>query len=420
MYIRLIILCIYIFLLACTPENEPLQSEPVNKIVFETTIPITEDRTETISQVWSTELESNQSNLILEIESLSEKPLDEVFSQEELAAFEDWNNNSDKAPSPSSEVLPSITAKEFALSPNGKYLAWIEIASLNPSGTIVFAVSKLVVLDIINQEKQVIYQSSRHPSGSFGGREGVFTLEKNTLNGLTWSPNGQYITFSEGMPGTYQVKIISIATKEINNLGESGEAGTYLSWGSSEEIIATNSPDVLDTINILSAQRDLIQKEIVGSWNTIRGLDWSSDGKTIVFSGYKGDIVENLKLYTLNIDKNEITQLSIDESLSYELPQWSPSKKYIAANARSSPGVVDRLIVYDVENKKVMSVLEGPRLSWNFYWADDEKILLTMGNLRNTPRTIEVFHWQENKIEIIPFPEGVDDGVAIGISLEFH
>jgi hypothetical protein len=39
-----------------------------------------------------------------------------------------------------------------------------------------------------------------------------------------------------------------------------------------------------------------------------------------------------------------------------------------------------------------------------------------MGVPPDMPRAIELFYWQENRTEVIPFPEGIDDGVAIGIS----
>jgi Tol biopolymer transport system component len=272
---------------------------------------------------------------------------------------------------------------------------------------------RLVISDLGGGNKKVLYETSRHPNGSFG-------LERNSLDGLTWSPDGQYIVFAEGMPGIYQAKIANVLTEEVNNLGVSGEAGIYLSWAPSGEAIATNSPDVLDTLNILSTRGESTQKELVGSWNIIRGLDWSPNGKTIVFAGNKDDALENLKLYTLEVGTQKISQLPLDENLSYELPKWSPDGKLIAANARSgSPGIVDRLLIYDAEHQEVVATLEGKRSSWDFYWSDDSQtILLTKGFPPDPPRTVELFYWQEDRTEVIPFPEGVEDGVAIGISSE--
>jgi WD40 repeat protein len=409
-------ICILAFLTACTSTNNT-KSQPqvttqlqVEQIFVETITTTGLGPTGIDKRIWRIEKSKTQPELLFELENLSDKPLNKAFSTQELAAFEDWHSSEEGEEHPqATEIFPFIGSRQITLSPIGQRLAWIEFIFWRPSeSTLQFTTLNLMMLDFISGETKKLYETSQHLSG-------IYSLERNSLDGLAWSPDGQKIVFVEGVQGEHQAKIVDVVTGSVENLGEPGEGGIFSSWSPDGTSIVMSSPD---TLNILSITGSPPQKDITGSWGVIDGLDWSPDGKTIIFAASKDSFPERLKLYVINVDEKDLDELPLDENLNYEAPKWSPDSQLIAMNVSSTRlEEIDKLLVYHVETQAIVATLEGKRSSQNFYWSDDGRtILLTMGVPPDMPRAIELFYWQENRTEVIPFPEGIDDGVAIGIS----
>ena len=300
------------------------------------------------------------------------------------------------------------------MSPDGQDLAGIQGVGWSPGGTTSFNMHKLVLLNLVGGEESVLYEIATHPNGWLASK-------RSALAQLAWSPNSQKIAFIEGfLNRDYRVKIIDVRTGEVENLGLSGAGGLFPTWSPDSSLLVMAVADETGSmfaIDILSANGTLSQKNLAGSWGVIDGIDWSPDGKTIVFAASEDSSPERLELYWLNIETKELAKLPLDENLSYENPQWSPDGNMIAMNARPTrANWVDKLLVYNVAAQKIVATVEGQRFSQNFYWSDDSQtILLTKGFPPDTRQTIELFYWQENRTEVIPFPEGIEDGVAIGI-----
>ncbi len=367
-------------------------------------------------QIWQAE-ESDQPERLFDLPNRSDKLMSEAFSATELAAFDDWRNfrQSEGATyPPANEIYPIITTGDMALSPDGQWLAWFEATYWSPpeASTTSFSMQRLVVFNLASGEKKTLHEIPNHISVSAGIE---YTIE-NDLAGLAWSPDGRQIAFVEGWRGNYQAKVVDVVTGQIENIGGPDESDFYLSWSPDGTAIVTDKPY---TLNILSTRGQPTRKDIAGSWGELSGLDWSPDGKTIVFAAAK-KIYDKFQLYILNPETGELGELPLDKNLSYVSPRWSPDGKLIAINAGSDPtGRPDQLLVYDVGTQKIVAMLTGKRSREEWYWSDDSQtILLTKGHDPDIPYAVVLFYWRENRTETIPFPEGIKAGMAIGISLK--
>ncbi len=362
-------------------------------------------------QIWRIGVKSFETELVAELHSsIEEEPITEIFSTQELTAFKGWYNFSggeNNYPA-LTEIYPERTHSHIVSSPNNQYLAWREGNGWGPpNSTISFGMTRLVLLDLHTGERRVFQEVANHPDGEWG-------IGRYIIGNIVWSPDSQLIAFIEGWHGAHQAKIVNIQTGEIKNLGEIDRAGVYLNWSSGGGELVTNTPNTLDILS--SFDGTVLQKDIIGDeWQNITGVDWSPDGKKIVFSGAKEYYPERLKTYLVDVKTKNIQMLPLDENLSYEHPQWSPDGKLIAMNIR--PKWLDKvqgLSVYDVETQKIVANLEGERSEKDWYWSDDsEFILVTRGDPSNKPMSIELFYWKENQTKFVPLPKEIGNNYNV-------
>jgi TolB protein len=144
-------------------------------------------------------------------------------------------------------------------------------------------------------------------------------------NGWSWSPDGQWITFSSDRNGgnwdLYKMTPDGATVEQLTN-----DSFTYDGWPSwtpdGQHIVFARSNDVESEIYIMDADGSNVRKLVdrPGAFDTYPFV--SPDGTKIVFSSqsqpdFEGDI------YVMNIDGSDVERLTSTAALNYA-PSWSP------------------------------------------------------------------------------------------------
>lgn len=163
-----------------------------------------------------------------------------------------------------------------------------------------------------------------HPDGSemtfLAERHGSNSPLPGTGNGVTWSPDGKRIAFVSSTPGDVAAEAAGdpmVITRYLYK-PDAGEGMTRFNDNQRLHIFV---------IDIATKQvRQLTQ----GNYDE-HSIDWSPDGKQIVFASNhepNQDEFFNYDLFTLQLSDNSIHRLTATESCEYA-PLWSPDGKSI-------------------------------------------------------------------------------------------
>lgn len=151
-----------------------------------------------------------------------------------------------------------------------------------------------------------------------------------------WSPNGKKIAHDVvGGPAAlgHAIFITSVKTGQSSPL-QGAEGGNDASWSPNGRLIAFDNAPVSDPPNIY------VVRASGGSRRLIRAgglsLDWSPDGKRLVFMDREDDVVKTISLK----DGTETTVFSgLPSGSEADSPVWSPHGKWIAFSVVESNGI---------------------------------------------------------------------------------
>jgi dipeptidyl aminopeptidase/acylaminoacyl peptidase len=264
------------------------------------------------------------------------------------------------------DVLTSADLSRFrsvgsaAISPDGRYIAYtitIRDQPGRPSG-------QLWVMDVSttksvrlggdkpasnpvwsNDSKWIAFSGAdgdkhglmiAHPDGSeatfLAAREGSNSPLPGTGNGVTWSPDGKQIAFVSSTPDEHAAEASGdpmVITRYLYK-PDAGEGMTRFNDNQRLHIFV---------VDIATKQvRQLTQ----GNYDE-HSIDWSPDGKQIVFASNREpnqDEFFNYDLFTLQLSDNSIHRLTATESNEYN-PRWSPDGKSILFRG-TRRGLTDR------------------------------------------------------------------------------
>ncbi len=145
---------------------------------------------------------------------------------------------------------------------------------------------------------------------------------KNITEGLVgydndpiYSPDGKYITFQSMARASYEsdknrIMLYDIATKKIREVSDKlDQPASKVQWRNSNELVFM-APDGKGTNQIYLIQLNGVYRLLTSGVedNGLRGLDITTDGKTLIYS--KENYTTAPEIYLLDIDKKMETKLS--------------------------------------------------------------------------------------------------------------
>lgn len=140
--------------------------------------------------------------------------------------------------------------------------------------------------------------------------------------------------------------------------------------------------------------------------NTIRSLEWSPDGKTILYNAdQNGD--EQHQIYLVDVATQNITALTQKlTSQHYIGAGFSPDGKYIAFSGNDNvPTNIDTLI-YDVEKGEVIKRVEVGGLAIASDWSPDSRYISIVQVKSNTNQIIHLYDMENDSLQqVLPHDE---------------
>ena len=150
-----------------------------------------------------------------------------------------------------------------------------------------------------------------------------------------WSPNGKWIAFISDRAGEMDIYRIDADGENLMRLTHQGHCSRPAWSPDSQQIAFTSNRRDKNSLYVMTADgreaRHLAE-------TSSGGCSWSPDGKEIAFIP-RGDAVEGVTLFSINIDKKnqrQLTQLYKDLVIISQ-PAWSPSGKWIAYTLTQLP-----------------------------------------------------------------------------------
>jgi dipeptidyl aminopeptidase/acylaminoacyl peptidase len=141
--------------------------------------------------------------------------------------------------------------------------------------------------------------------------------------------------------------------------------------------------------------------------NTVRGVDWSPDGKTIVFSAdANGD--EQIQLYLLDVASGGITPLRHMEKRQHALNGYSPDGRWIGYTANTGePGDMDLQLVDPATGEH--RTLSTGKLMYGGPFSPDGRLLAAASIHSNTSQELHIFDIERGEIiaEYVPETEAI-------------
>ncbi|AJR03430.1 S41 family peptidase [Siansivirga zeaxanthinifaciens] len=217
------------------------------------------------------------------------------------------------------------------------------------------------------------------------------SISKNNTMAFTWK--GSIYTFSEGSePRKISIRVKDDSAYETIKNVDINDVSEFKVSPNGKEIAFVNRGEVFVT-----GVDDSRTKRITNTPEQERMVNWSPDGKTLLFSGERNN---SWNIYKVTLTRPEETYFFASTTLKTEpliatsaeeyQPKYAPDGKKVAY-------VKDRNIlqVLDIETKKEVTILpEGHNYSysdgdWDFEWSPDSKWLFVsdqkgFGFTRNT------------------------------------
>jgi Tol biopolymer transport system component len=159
--------------------------------------------------------------------------------------------------------------------------------------------------------------------------------------GISWSPNGDFIVFTSnregfvsGATGLYVLNLETGSVSSLTDISSRVRFDRYPSWspdGLQIAFVSENYDDGGWDIYLIDADGSNLQR-LTNSENApeVSGLifggtiDWSPDGDKIVFTACINPYPEGCELFTIDVDGQNLTQITDNEAYGAFDPNWKP------------------------------------------------------------------------------------------------
>lgn len=249
----------------------------------------------------------------------------------------------------------------FTISPDGRYLAFIRVASIQ---------IEILIVDLVEDRVHQVVDN-------IGNRIGP----------LDWSPDNQWLAYTSNQRGSNDLYTLNLQTGERHWLADN-VAVDVISWSPDGQQIAFVSsqlaPYTICAVSVDGSLPRCLPRR--GARNGANSPVWSPDGHTIVFSAdYNG----NPEIYLIPVDcldtplNCEKQQHQLTSTPAFDVaPVWSPDGQYIAFV--SNQGGVRGSFVMNNDGSQLRRVSPySPGGYWTNWSSDSQSVAYLVGLLDN-------------------------------------
>lgn len=373
------------------------------------------------AQIWQIAPDNGSPSVVYQVAKSAHRPVGVVFPPEEIEKLQSYlTEQSISVDTTVKDLLPGPYIRRMALSPTGEALVWIEGDTYCVDrSAFCFGVMRLTALDLNTEDAKVLLQIPLHAD------EGI--LHYIISGGPTWSPDGQHVAVIHGVRGApveALLIIVSVSTGQPREITATIDSSGPLIWSPDNTTIAwplsrwhtRSSGGAIRFCTLYTEEcKDI---EFDGLWVWGWGMDWSPDGKQIVFAAEQkdSDVFSDdakLGLHLLDTSTGLVQDIAVDIDGVLENPRWSPDGQFLAADYR--PSVNDffqSLLVIEPNSGRIVSQLPAQRAESSWVWGrDGHSILVLTGTgslLLNTGRVgleVKIFDVRDGSLQTVVLPD---------------
>lgn len=175
-----------------------------------------------------------------------------------------------------------------------------------------------------------------------------------------WSPDGQSIAFCVSKNDGIASRIFMVDANQISPepqllLTDTFNRWTSLAWSPDGQQMALGS-FFLNELHVFNMSDKTLQKIETGI--KVNDVDWSLDGKNMLFSG--SDINNIQDIYIYNLYEKILVDLTEGSIINCSEPRWSPDGKRILFSSS------DQIMIMDANGKNRTTLGNGRSPDWSF------------------------------------------------------
>jgi Tol biopolymer transport system component len=142
------------------------------------------------------------------------------------------------------------------------------------------------------------------------------------------------------------------------------------------------------------------KQQLTFGWGDSRDPSWSPGYTKIAFSSLRRGTNNHYKIFVMNADGSDVTQLTPSDNYDDELPRWSPDGKKLVFSSDRGPGSSEQLWVVNADGTGLTQLTSDSYYYRTPQWAPDGSALYFSTNRVNN-------QWDVGMLTLRGFPSGV-------------
>jgi Tol biopolymer transport system component len=378
-------------------------------------------RESSTAQIWQVSPDGNSSSLVYEITKSVNRPVATVFPPEEIEKLQSYLAlQSLPITTTESALLPEPYIEWLTLSPMGDAVAWVEGDVYRDGNSAVwFGVQRVITLDLNTRDPNVLLQMPSHAD----------EFNRFHISGdPAWSSDGQHVAVIRGFTGgavEASLIVVNISTGQTRKTTVTVDSSGPLIWSPDNTTIAwplsrwhtRSSGGAVRFFTLYTEEcKDI---ELEGLWVWGWSMDWSPDGKRIVFAAKQenSDVFSDdakLGLHLLDPSTGLVQDVPVDIDGVLENPRWSPDGQLLAVDYRPKVGdFFQSLLVIEPNSGQIVSQLSVPRAVSSWVWGRDGHSILVLtgiGSVLYTGRAgleVKIFDVRDGSLQTVELPDNL-------------
>lgn len=256
-------------------------------------------------------------------------------------------------------------------SPDGKYLAYVSAppeSSLQVGNVSVMTASEIWIVDMETMEQVNLTENNAEISNRYNHR-------------LTWSPDGQYISFDSVRDLYSQSWVVNVKDQTFTHLSQGVDDNAQFivaTWSpNSEQIMFVTNVDISDVNRLWISSIHIIQPVEVELDEIPVAAYWSPFEDIVLIKSFMGSY------FLYDLTENSITDLDFNGTN----PEWSPTGRYILVEILNID-IDDKstyenwdIMLFDIENQSQTVLLSDPHaVEMSATWSPDESAFAFASN----------------------------------------